>query len=76
MTQALTCANPGKWFTCANPGKWFTCAMTNIWSAVHKDFTYILEMEVVFSLAREYFDKKRFQGFDLDLTTLTERRLD
>jgi hypothetical protein len=50
--------------------------MTNIWSAEHKDFTYISQMEVVFSLAREYFDKKRFQGFALDLTTLTERRLD
>ena len=64
------------WASVDKCGQWFTWAMTNIWSAVHKDFTYISEMEVVFRLAREYFDKKRFQGFALDLTTLTERRLD
>ena len=31
--------------------------MTNIWSAIHIDFTDILEMEVVLSFARESVDK-------------------
>jgi len=58
-------------------GQWFTWAMKNIWSAVHKDFTYISEMEVVgaWVLRQKKVSRicSRFDNINWKKAWLTER---